>query len=402
MDPNGHIRPYANSGVIGDHNAVMLNVIWERPVEQVEYFRLYFAGENGTVMTEKLIADNGQLQYTLPAEVTGLGRNVLGQLCGYAGEQEQLSLLYKSDTFPLVFATTLPDTTRVVQDGLTDRLNDMIDKVETIANQFDLQIGNVTTVDYNQQASASLEKDDDMVYKLHLAVPKGEKGDGDFSPGKRVTIVNGEISVDSRAQVYNGLANLYGYVGIDENKTIAELGGTVFYVNPIYASKTATCFYTKGEEVYQPLYYYKNGIPQTPIPADSVIPGRLMAIYVTTDGLPIYLNPYEAVPNPLPVYTITPIADTSFPTLNLSATDYTEFTNGKTIVALLTDDLVFNKQNWLGPLSCYVKIFDGSNWVNTNRLYDKTISAGQPLMLSLRFDPDNYSFSEVKWLNPPA
>ena len=404
MDKNGHVSCCTyGGGVAGEHHAAQLNLQFEDTAIGADWYRLYFAGDNGTVTTEKLQPNQNLLCYTLPSEVTNLGNTVLCQLCGYAGQQENLQLLYKSDTFPLTFGTTLDDTARVANDGLTDRLNAMLSEVETISQNFDLVLGTVTSVDFPAQASAALQRTGDYRYTLNLTLPKGEKGDGNFAPGKRVTIVNGEISVDSRPQVYDAVENLYGYPGIREDKTVNQLAGTVFVVNPKYPNTSnAVSFFTDSEHVYYPLHRFQGNTLVSDIPVGAIVAGRPMAVYVNDAGIPVYLNPYEAPANPLPLFTVTPEdTDTAFPTLRPNTYRYDEFAHGKTIVASLTDDLVLNGKTWYGPLMCPVTVFDGTSWVDTQHIVNRMVTKGQPLLLCLTYDQTNASFSSIRWLNPP-
>ncbi len=402
MDQNGHVSQSQSGGVMGDHHAAELQFILDAPLPPAEYFRLYFAGEGGTLMTEQLFLTDNRLRYTLPAEVTGLGQTVLCQLCGYAGTGEQLQLLFKSDTVPLTFGTTLPQPDHEAQGLLTDRLNAMLVKAEAIAQNFDMQIGAVTTVAYDHPASVTLEKTDNMVYRLHFSLPKGEKGDGDFTPGKRVTIQNGEISVDSRAEVYQATTNLYGHLIIAESKTLEQLKGTVFFVNPYYTNESQTVsFGTTGEGIFYQLLCYRNNAFTNTVPIGAVVPNRVMAIYVTEEGKAIYMNPYEPPVNPLPIYTATPNTANAY-RLEIANLNNQDFVGGKTAMITLTAPLTLNANTWYGPENCPLRILNGTTWETTQRLTGKTIPTGQSLMLYLEFQPKSQTYSTIKWLNPPV
>lgn len=403
MDANGHITQKGSGGVMGDHMAAVLTVTMEEMPEVIQYYRLFFTGENGTVMSHQFFPINSTITYTLPDSVTGLGNLVLAQLCGYAMDGSEVLLLFKSDAFSLSFGTGLPDTATYAGAGFTDELSQTLNTLEQFADTFDVVIGTVDTLPPGSKASALLRRED-QVFTLDLGIPQGADGIASFTAGSRITIQDKVISADSRPVVYNGVTNTYEYIGIDEPLTVAQLAGTVFFVNPQYSNSThSVSFFTTGEGVYQTLYRFKDNGLVSSLPVGSVRPGRLMAIYVNNDGQAIYLNPLEeSGNNPLPVLTVTPgDPSSSFPQLSFSTTDYSAFAGGKTVIAMATADISLDGVTWYGPMMSSVKVFNGSDWVSTSTVTGKTIKAGQPVFLYLNYQTDNYAFSQVHLLNVP-
>ncbi len=403
LNENGHIQTSSAGGVIGDHNAAAMTVTLAGTWENIDYFRLLFAGKQECKITEKLYAQNGMLRYLLPREVTLLGRTVLCQICGYAGEEEEVSILFKSDSFPLVFGSSLPDTTDLAGSPLVDSLNQMLSQVEAIAQNFDLRIGKVESLNYGENATASVTPEADGSFTLNLGLPRGEKGEGNFTPGEHIFIQNGVISADSCPTVYVALESPYEYIGIRETKTVEQLAGRIFWVNPRYENNNSQVyFYTSGEEVYRRLYRMDGKHLNNTLPVGCVVPGRVMAIYVNEEGVPVYLNPFEYSENPLPHYTVTPDNSGTLPYLSINVSDFNQFVNGKTIVATAMKDIAFNGNTWYGPMYSSVTFYNGTDWVGCNSLSGKTIKAGQPLLFYLEYDNKNYSFKTVRLLNPPT
>lgn len=403
INQNGEIITQGIAGVMGDHNAGVLTVTVDEEVTGVAYYRLIFAGKGGTVITEQLFAQNGVISYTIPEEVSSLGTLVMTQLYGYQTQEEQVLILFKSTSFPLSFGSSLTDACTMDTDHLTHRLNTMLEKAEIIAKNFDFQLGTVTTLDYNQPATAKLTKSDNMVYTLDLALPKGEKGDGDFSAGDRVSIDNGVISVDSTPKVYDALETDNNQIIIAENKPLADFAGRILFVKPLYDNPSAVVTFTINSEGFAyRLYYYNQGHLDNALPNGCVKAGRPMAIYVNDDAQVIYLNPYEKETAPLPMYFATPSQTSSFSTITIAYTDLNEFIDGKIIIAITTADIPLNGINWLGPAMIPIKFYQNGSWVSVERITDKVLKAGQPLLLYMKYNPANYCFESIYLLNPPT
>jgi hypothetical protein len=324
------------------------------------------------------------------------------QLYGYKTEAEQVLLLFKSSSFPITFHSSLTDSSQMNTDNLSLRLNTMLERAELIAQNFDLQMGSVTTLEYNQPASATLSQSDDMVFKLDLALPKGEKGDGDFYPGDRVRIQNGVISVDNTPKAYNAVENERQSLLIEEDRPLTELAGHLLLVRPMYTNGSlGITFATTGEGVNHRLYYYQQGKLTDLVPAGCILEGRLMLIYVSYDDQPIYLNPYENVSYNMPVHYVSYNIGSTFSSLSFSFADYNEFAHGKTIVAMTQKEIPLDGTMWYGPMMSPVKVYDGEGWQNTNTITGKVIPKGYPLMFYMKYNPNSYSFSDVYMLNPP-
>lgn len=430
MDANGHVQTKGCAGVMGDHNALTLTIEMERPPQNAVYYRLLFAGDSQSIITQQLFCQENILSYTLPAEVTSLGNTVFVQLCGYKTTATETLLLFKSDAVPLALGSSLPDTSDIADSVFTDELSQILDQLETFSQTFQMQVGTVTTLPAGSNATVSISSSNN-VYTLNFGIPKGASGvdsliagngiqlsgntisvdpatvQQTLTPGSRISIIDGVIAADSRAIVYNGVSNRYDYIGIQESRTVAELAGTVFFVNPIYtnAGVNAT-FYTTGENIYHSLYCFSENGLTTTLPAGCVCPGRLMVIYVNGSGQPIYVNPYippEEKENGLPIYTLTVSGTgTAFPQLSLTGAVDSDFSGGKTVIGMAAADISLDGVSWFGPLMCPVTVFNGSQWVSSSTIAGKVIKAGQPVFLYLEYEQDGHHYNNVRLLNVPA
>ena len=291
MDANGHIAHDLAGGVMGDHHAATLCITLQNPPEQATYYRLYFAGESNTFISEQLFPRENLIQFSLPNDVTRLGKRVLGQLCAYHEANGEFTLVFKSTPFELSMAASLPDTGELLDPILINRLESMLNQVQTIADHFDLTIGSVSTLAFDQPATARLSCSDKMKYTLHLGIPKGEKGEGDFSAGEGISIINGEISVTPHQGVYSSHVNSYGYLCIHEDQDISDLAGRTFWVEPTFTNSNQALYICTYQQLFHKLYCFSESVLTDTFPPNAIVAGRPMQIYVNHQGQAIYLNP---------------------------------------------------------------------------------------------------------------
>ncbi len=403
MDANGHITHGVNGGVMGDHHAATLCLALSEPPEGAGYYRLYFANADKTLVSEQLYPTDGIIRYSLPDRVTRLGTSVLCQLCAYTEQAGEFTLVFKSDPFPLGLATSLPDTSQGADSPLTNQMEEYLNRVQDIAEHFDLTVGKVETLPYDQAATATVSQNTDMKFTLDLGIPCGEKGDGNFTEGNGISITNGAVSVKMHQRIYQASENSYSYLHLPINEDLPDLVGMVFLVNPRYTNTWHQTYICTNAGIYHTLYRYDGASLSDQMPNNAIVPNRPMLIYVNQSGQPVYLNPNYSHQSVSAVLTVTPdYSNTGMPQLTFPEVSDTFFSGGRSVIATATDDVVFDGSYWYGPMCSGVTVYYNGKWTNTSHLNGKVIPAGQPLLMYLDYDPSNYSYSVVKLLNPPV
>ncbi len=426
MDRNGHVQTSGYSGVSGEHMATLLTVDMASPIEEVQYYRLLFAGEQGSKITQQLFAEENAVHYTLPSEVTNLGTTVFCQLCGYKTADGEIQMLFKSDAVPLIFGTALSDTASEADTMLTHRLIADLEELESFTRDFAINIGTVETGDSTDEAMVTMAKAG-HAYTLYFSIPRGQPGvngtanlkgaDGinvandvvspDFeilqeklTAGKGIQLVDNVISSSFSNSVYQALTGTKDGVTIEDDRTTAELAGNLLFVNPAQSNTANNVyFYTTGENTPQAIYCFDGKYLSSDLPVGCIIPGRIMAIYIDGYNRPIYLNPPAFDDEPI---TITANKnEETLSMLQLSVANLNRYLNGKLVVAMAANDIPLDGTKWYGPYSCPVQYFNGTEWTGVENLENKIIYAGQPVMLYIDYNSDNYCIEHFRILNVP-
>ena len=174
-------------------------------------------------------------------------------------------------------------------------------------------------------------------------------------------------------------------------------------INPAYSStqNNLHIYTTAALQNPRALYRMENNTLISTFPYQAVVSGRPMMVYVNQLGLPIYLNP-NMPQDTLPVINLTPnYSNAGFPAFSFDQPN-NYFVGGKTVVAIPTEEVYFNGNGFFGPLMSPIYVFRNGQWVNASCLTDKSIPAGQAMLMQVEYNPNGYSFSTMRLLNPPV
>ncbi len=414
MDANGHVTTSGFAGVVGDHNALSLNITLAPPPEGVSFYRLFFSGESGSVMSQRLVPAKDEIRYLLPEKVTALGHTVLCQLCGYALNEDKTELRFQSDSVALSLGSSLQSLPEFSDSVLVDELQQTLNELETFAASFGLTVGQVQTLPAGSDAAVSLSHNG-YRYELNFSLPRGKDGGiTGLTVGPGLELEQGRLSLNAdelkellgkavRPTVYNGVYSAYEYTGIDEPLPLSALANSLLLICPAYAvAGKSSVLFTTGEQIYHTLYCLTDdGAVTATLPENSIVEGRLMAVYVDGEGRPVYLNPKKQTRDQtLPVYELKVLnPDTSFPQLDPVGLNYSDCANGLTLVGLPQEDLVFSGKLWCGPLASALMVYSGGKWVNASLVAGR-LKAGRPILLYLEYNASGYTFTS-RLLTPP-
>lgn len=173
IDSEGKVSAKGFAGFNGEHLASSIVVSFNCDVPNAEYYRMYFETSDGkNVFSEQLYLENGKIVYNIPFDVTTMGHTVYWQLCGYAMENEECSLIYKSEIVPVIFGGSISNEGELATDELVSSLENKLNKVEQFVDQFDISGCNVEYSDASTTPSASINRTGDYQYSFDFTLPK--------------------------------------------------------------------------------------------------------------------------------------------------------------------------------------------------------------------------------------
>lgn len=108
-------------GFMGEHNASALFL--KIPLNlDISYYRIVFSNadqKENNIITAPLFAENNELLFILPLDITSLGFVVDWQLVGYGIDSAEITNIAKRPSSTLIFGKSLPvDQAQIVDDTL--------------------------------------------------------------------------------------------------------------------------------------------------------------------------------------------------------------------------------------------------------------------------------------------
>ncbi len=174
VDNQGRVSPSNYSGFIfGEHNAGRIAVCFsDLNAPKCDYFRMYFETSSGQkVFSKELHEEDGYIYYNMPFDVTSLGHTLYWQLCGYKIENEEFSIIYKTEVIPISLGGSLSKDSDLAEEDFVSELQIILDKIEGFDKTFSIQIGNVQSVPSAESPSVVIRQEDDYKYYLDFSMP---------------------------------------------------------------------------------------------------------------------------------------------------------------------------------------------------------------------------------------
>lgn len=172
IDCEGKVSAKGFAGFNGEHLASSIVVSFNCDAPRADYYRMYFETSDGkNVFSEQLHLENGKIVYNIPFDVTTMGHTVYWQLCGFALENEEVALIYKSEIVPIIFGGSISDEGELATEELVSSLETKLDKVERFVSEFGISDCNVEYGDASTLPSVALERVGDYQYSFNFTMP---------------------------------------------------------------------------------------------------------------------------------------------------------------------------------------------------------------------------------------
>lgn len=171
IDKNGFVKTNGTMGFKGEHNARILNVVFEDEMPDVPSYRMIFSSKDGSrAFTTGLISPVGNsLTYNIPRDITELGDTVFWQLMGISLDNSIVSVLAKSEVVSLSVGSSIADTVNYPDTDVTSSIETAALELNSFLQNFDITSSITPSTDKN--FSFDLTKGENNKYNLNLSVP---------------------------------------------------------------------------------------------------------------------------------------------------------------------------------------------------------------------------------------